>query len=299
MLKHMVAASVAASMAALAPHPAAAAAPAAAEAPAAPHWSVTVEGEGPDLILIPGLMSGRSVWDQAVAGLGGRYRVHRVHLGGFAGAPAEGNARGPILDAVVDALHAYIRAEKLDRPAVAGHSMGGLLAMILAAKHPDTFGRVLVVDALPFSSLLFGPDATAETVAPRAAAFRDSIVAMPEEAWRAQQAQTAAMLVRSEAARPRVIADSLASDRSVAARAVYEVMTRDVRPSLGAIAAPLTIVYATNDYASEAMVGPTYRTAYAGAKEARLIAVADSYHFVMYDQPERFQALLGAFLAGR
>jgi pimeloyl-ACP methyl ester carboxylesterase len=275
----------------------AAAKPARAEAPAAARFSVTVEGKGPDLILIPGLMSGREVWDDSVASLGGRYRVHRVQLSGFAGEPARGNGSGAILDGVVEQLDAYIKANRLRRPAIAGHSMGGLLAMMLAARHPDSVGRVLVVDALPFYSLLFGPDATVAAVTPRAASFRDSIIAMDEAAWRAQQPRTMAALVKTEAARPRIIADAEASDRSVAARAVYEVMTTDARPLLPAIKAPLTIAYATNEYGSEAMVGPIYRGAYAGAPRARLVQVDGSYHFVMIDQPERFRALLAEFLA--
>ena len=273
-----------------------AAQPAREEAAASTRFSVTVEGKGPDLILIPGLMSSRAVWDGAVASLAGKYRLHRVQLSGFAGEPARGNIEGHILPGVVEELDSYIRANRLRRPAIAGHSMGGLLAMMLAAKHPDSVGRVLVVDALPFYSLMFGADATVASVEPRAAAFRDSIAAMPDEAWSGQQARTAAMLVRTEAARPRLIADSLASDRAVAARAVYEVMTMDARPLLASIAAPLTVVFATNAYAPEATIGPLYRSAYAKAPSARLVEIGDSYHFVMTDQSDRFNALLSEFL---
>jgi pimeloyl-ACP methyl ester carboxylesterase len=279
--------------------PPAAAAPASSAVPAeAPtRFSVVVEGSGPDLILIPGLMSSRKVWDEAVASLGGRYRIHRVQLAGFAGEPVRGNAEGAIVDGVVEQLEAYIKANRLRSPAIVGHSMGGLIAMELAARHPDSVGRVLVVDALPFYSLMFGPDATVEAVAPQAAAFRDSVSVMDEAGWRAQQDRTVATLVKTEAARPRVIADNLASDRKVAARAIYEVMTTDARPLLPAIKAPLTVAYATNDFAREEMVGPLYRSAYAGAKQARLVRIDDSYHFIMYDQPERFRALLAEFLA--
>jgi pimeloyl-ACP methyl ester carboxylesterase len=170
MLRRFIFAALAAAAAStLTPPPAAAAGPVPAGAAAPTRFSVTVEGEGPDLILIPGLMSGRAVWDGAVASLGGRYRVHRVQLSGFAGEQARGNAEGAILPGVVEELDSYIRAKKLVRPAVAGHSMGGLLAMMLAARHPDSVGRVLVVDALPFYSLMFGADATAASVEPRAA----------------------------------------------------------------------------------------------------------------------------------
>ena len=298
MLKYLAAAAIAAAGTILCV-PATSAAPVAAkaEASAPTRFSVTVEGEGPDLILIPGLMSGREVWDDAVASLGGRYRIHRVKLAGFAGEPAAGNKDGAIVDGVVEQLAAYVSAHGLKRPAIAGHSMGGLIAMTLAARHPDAVGRLLVVDALPFYSLLFGPDATAEAVAPRAAAFRDSVLAMDDAAWATGQPRTAATLVKTESKRGRVIADALASDRPVAARAVYEVMTTDARPLLPAIKAPLTVLYATNAYAGEAQMGALYRAAYAGAAKARLVQVPDSYHFIMDDQPQRFGALLAEFLA--
>ncbi|HEY5722180.1 MAG TPA: alpha/beta hydrolase [Allosphingosinicella sp.] len=299
MLKYLVAAALAAAGTILCV-PAASAKPAhtKAEAAAPTRFSVTVEGKGPDLILIPGLMSGREVWDDAVASQSGKYRVHRLKLSGFAGEPGAGNAEGAIVDGVVEQLDSYIKAKGLKRPAVAGHSMGGLTAMLLAARHPESVGRVMVVDALPFYSLMFGPDSTAESVAPRAAAFRDSVAGMDETAWKAGQARTAATLVKTERFRGRLIADAEASDRPVAARAIYEVMTTDARPLLPRVEAPLTILYATNEYAGEAMVGPLYRAAYAGAPKARLIQVPDSYHFIPYDQPERFRALLAEFLAG-
>jgi pimeloyl-[acyl-carrier protein] methyl ester esterase len=275
----------------------AAPAPVAVQAPASTRFSVIVEGKGPDLILIPGLMSGREAWDDAVSSLGGRYRVHRLKLSGFAGEPVRGNSEGAIVDNVVEQLDSYIKANHLVRPAIAGHSMGGLTAILLAARHPDSVGRVLVVDALPFYSLLFGPDATAEAAAPQAASFRDSILAMDEAAWRAGQPRTAATLVKNEARRSRLVADAESSDCGVAARAIYEVMTTDARPLLPSIKAPLTIAYATNEYAGEERVGPLYRKAYEGAPGAKLVRVDGSYHFIMYDQPERFRALLAEFLS--
>lgn len=265
---------------------------------AAPRFSVIIEGKGPDVIMIPGLMSSRSVWDGAVASLDGRYRVHRIQVGGFAGEPAGANAEGPLLDPLVDALAAYIRDQELERSAIVGHSMGGLLGLMLAERHPDVVGKLMIVDALPFYSMLMSPDATAASVEPQAAALRSMIAGMSDEAFRAQQARAFASLVRTEAARPALIDQSVRSDRDVAAKAIYEVMTRDMRPTLPRIETPITIVYATNGFATEARIGPLYKS-YGAAPNAELIAVPDSYHFVMLDQPERFAAHLREFLARR
>ena len=40
-----------------------------------------------------------------------------------------------------------IREQGLQKPAVVGHSMGGTIAMMLAARHPDSVGRLMVVSS--------------------------------------------------------------------------------------------------------------------------------------------------------
>jgi len=280
------------------PAPLSAQAPVSRDAFQPTRFSVVVEGSGPDLILIPGLTSSRGVWDQAVASLGGHYRVHRIQIAGFGGEPARGNAEGSVLAPVVEELHAYINANHLRRPMVAGHSVGGLLTLMLAQRHPEDVSRALIVDALPFYAMLFGPAATPASVEPQVAALRDSIASMSDEAWRAQQAATAARLASTTEGREQLLRDSMASDRGVVARALYEDALMDMRPALPSIRTPLTVVYAVNPFAPEATYGQLMRTGYAAAPHVRFVAVEPSYHFVMLDQPARFAAILGEFAAG-
>ncbi len=187
---------------------ASAASPASAEpAGAAGRFSVVVEGSGPDVVMIPGLVSSRGVWDDAVRVLGGRYRIHRLQIAGFAGEPAGSSAEGPLLEAIVDQLAAYVRGNRLVRPAFVGHSMGGLIALMLAERSPELIGKVMIVDSLPFYAMLFGPQMTAAAVEPQAARMRDAIAAMDDAAFRAEQQRSTASLVRTEAARPALIED--------------------------------------------------------------------------------------------
>src|SRR5690242_10033017 len=78
-------------------------------APAPPtRFSVEVRGAGPDVILIPGLASGRAVWNDTATRLQGSRRLHLVQVAGFAGSPAGPNATGPVIAPVVEELHRYI-----------------------------------------------------------------------------------------------------------------------------------------------------------------------------------------------
>ena len=95
--------------------------------------SVEVIGSGPDVILIPGLASTSDVWARTANRLDDRYRVHLVSIRGFGNVPAGANVDGALVAPVAAELRRYIASQGLRRPAVIGHSMGGLVALRAAA----------------------------------------------------------------------------------------------------------------------------------------------------------------------
>jgi pimeloyl-ACP methyl ester carboxylesterase len=260
-------------------------------------FSVEISGQGPDVILIPGLASSRDVWDATVDQLDDRYRVHAIQVAGFAGEPAGGNAEGPVVQPLMEELARYIQHNHIERPAVIGHSLGGFTALMLARAHPESVGRVMSVDSLPFFSVLIDPNATAASIAPAAAASRDQMLGMSDEQFAAVQNATMARLVRTESARAPVVQWSLSSDRSVVARAMYDVMTTDLRPDLASIHTPVTIVYAYDPaMMPEAAVTGLYASQYAALPNKRLIKVDNAFHFLQLDNPAAFAAVVEEFL---
>lgn len=274
----------------------------AASAPAATssRFSVTVTGAGPDVLLIPGLASSASVWDATVAALKGHYRLHVVQVAGFAGTPARGNATGTIIGPLVTDLAAYIRSAKLMRPAVIGHSMGGLSALLLAADHADLVGRIMIVDALPWYGLLFGPTATLEGVTPQGAAMRDGMIGGGQAAYAAAAPASMARLVKSDNAEAKAaVASAAASQVDVVARGFYDVLTTDARARLGGIKTPVTVTYAydpTMGIPVEAS-DRLWLGAYAALPAKTLTRIDGAYHFIMIDQPETFLGAVELFLA--
>lgn len=261
-------------------------------------FTVEVRGQGPDVILIPGLASSRDVWADTARRLEGRYRLHLVQVDGFAGSPAGLNATGPVVGPLADAIVAYIKAEGLTAPAVIGHSLGGFTALTIADRYPEAVGRIMIVDALPFFSVLVSPTATAEAIAPQAAGLRDMMVAQPAETFAAQQERGTAALVKSPQGRKDVLAWSIASDRKVMAQGMYDVMTTDLRGDLASIATPVTVVYARDDSMGPmaSFVEPLYAQNYAALPNKTLVRVDGALHFVMLDQPEAFAAAVDSFL---
>jgi pimeloyl-ACP methyl ester carboxylesterase len=265
--------------------------------PVSDRITLTVRGQGPDVVLIPGLACSSAVWDATAKLLEGRYRLHIVQVAGFAGAPPGANAQGPVLQPTVDALDAYIKTNKLTAPKVIGHSLGGLMGLSLSLQHPEDVGKLMLVDTLPFFSVLFGAKDAAE-VAPRAAAIRDGILAQTQDSYARNQTNFLPTLVKSPAGRQRAIAWSVASDKSVAARALYEVMTTDLRPKLAEIKTPITLLYPFDASTGmpQAAVDGVYQEAYAALPSKTLVRIDGSFHFIMLDQPEAFAAQVDAFL---
>jgi N-formylmaleamate deformylase len=255
----------------------------AAPVPAAPaagpfaltRFSVVVQGTGPDVILIPGLTGSREVWKGTVAAVPG-YRYHLVQVAGFANTPARGNAKGNVVAPVAEEIARYIQSRGLRRPAIVGHSMGGTVAMMVAARHPSLVGKVMVVDMLPQPAGILGGDAAG--MRGLADSLRD-LSASPG----------GRRLVES--------AIRLFGNPDVTARATHELALTDLTPELPRIAAPMTIVYASLDPGRRASDDSRYRAAYRAKRGARLVRVDNSGHMIMYDQPARFRAELKAFLA--
>ena len=257
-----------------------------------PHISIATIGKGPALFLIPGLASPRAVWDGVVPELAKTHRVYLVQVNGFGGDDARENTKPGLLDGITADLNTYIVANKIKDAAFAGHSMGGLLAMMMGARYPQSTGRVLVVDSLPFFSLLFGPTATVESARPFAEQARARTISTPQATAPVTSDPGGIWSITAEG-RIKVANWGAKADPRVSGQAVYEVMTTDLRPELGKVTAkPFTVLYATG-------AGPQAKTIWEGGyagSPATLVPIADSWHFIMLDQPAAFLQALKSFV---
>ena len=248
--------------------------------------SVEVRGSGPDVILVPGLSASRTIWNRTVAAMPG-YRYHLVQVAGFAGTAPGGNSAGPVAAPVASEIARYIAENRLARPAVVGHSMGGSIAMMLGARHPGAVGRVMVVDMVPAPARLFG--ASAKAARPVARFLGGEVEGL------ARLGRDLKSLVGRFGSTDWLETDS---DSGVVGRSIEELVATDLRPELPRIKAPLTIVYACPAplNVSRPRVDRLYADAYATRPGTRLVAIAPSGHTIMHDQPAAFGAVLKKFL---
>ena len=273
--------------------------PAAAQAFQSQRIAVTARGEGPDVILIPGLASTPAVWDATVRALDDRYTVHLVAVNGFGETAPGANARGPLTAAIANEVRRYMAEQGLERPAVIGHSMGGQIALKMAADAPGRIGRVMVVDSSPFFPSLINARATTADVAPMAEVARTAVLFLGDQVLR-QQAGAAGQRLGGAADAVVGAMGWQGGDRRVLAQGIYEVMTTDLRADLARITAPVTVVYGWSDSAESPrhQVDQGFRQSFLRLRSAaRFERIEGAEHMVMVDRPREFLAAVNRFLA--
>jgi len=100
--------------------------------------------DAPAILLHHGLASSQRIWDLMLPGLARRFRVvtYDARGHGLSTKPSSGYGYHHV---TADAL-AVIRAARIRRPVVVGHSWGADVALALAADRPRAVGGVVLVD---------------------------------------------------------------------------------------------------------------------------------------------------------
>ncbi len=104
-----------------------------------------VHGQGPDVLLLHGWLSSGRMWHGLMRALGGQYRLWAPDLAGFGDSPPVEAGTPPALVDYVRQVVDFCAAVSIRPYAVAGHSMGGLLALTLALEHPDLAERLVLL----------------------------------------------------------------------------------------------------------------------------------------------------------
>jgi pimeloyl-ACP methyl ester carboxylesterase len=289
------------------PAPAQNAAPAASQPAAAlagsdkPSFQVKEQGQGVPIIMIPGLASSGATWNAAAAHLATHYRCIQLTLPGFAGVPA---VSAPFLSTAREQIAAYIRDNHLDHPIVMGHSLGGSIALDLAARYPDLVGPVVIVDSLPFMAGAWFQAGTLADAQPTIDKMRSGMNSMTAEQWQAMTrsgASTNAM-ASNEKDQKTLIAWGLASDQKTVINAMIELVSSDLRPELSRIQSPVLVIGTwvglKNYGVTEDTATVVFHQQFSSVRNLQFVMSKDARHFVMWDNPAWFNTQVDTFLAG-
>ncbi|HEY0200054.1 MAG TPA: alpha/beta hydrolase [Rhodanobacter sp.] len=257
---------------------------------------------GRSVILIPGLAGGPWVWQQVIASLEKDHVAYAVTLAGFDGMP-EPKDGGNLFDRADASLLQLIQQQKIDRPVLVGHSLGGTLALRFAGEHAGLIAGVVAVDGLP---LFPGMDrVSAEQRSAMAAGMRKQLESATPEQFNAQQLTYMQKIgVIDPALAARYAPLNARSDVKATAQYMSEDLASDLRPGLKNANVPILEIspYNAADFSQPPMAmteqrkADYYQRLLANAPDAKVVSISPSRHFGMLDQPVKFQQVLDNFL---
>ncbi|WP_374585158.1 alpha/beta fold hydrolase [Pseudoduganella sp.] len=266
-------------------------------AAAATAFKAEVKGKGEPVILIPGLASSGEVWHDTASRICATHQCHILTLAGFAGVPALRGER--LLPAAEQQLADYISANKLGKPTVIGHSLGGFLGMKLASNHPDKVGRLVIIDSFPALGATRNPAISKEQLLAGAAQMRDAMQSQDDATFSAMQQRSVAAMVTSPDHAQRIAGWGKQSDRATVTDAMYDIMATDLREEVARIKAPTLVLGAWAAYkafAPKEAVEGLFKAQYAKLPGVKVELADSARHFIMYDEPEWMYARIDQFI---
>ncbi len=250
-----------------------------------------VGNAGPWVLLLHGIGGGQAIWDDRHSGTASAlaaagFRAVMIDLPGY-GASAALKPCG--IACMAQQLLRLADALGAERPLLLGHSMGGMVAQEIAARHPARVAGVV----LACTSAAFGPpggDWQARFVAERLA---------PLDAGLGMAGMAAALVppMLGPAARPEAAAlaqEVMAAVPEATYRAVLQhIVAFDRREALAQVAVPALLLAGSHDPTAPAALMQRMAARLAGAEFA---ALAGAGHIANVEQPAAFNAAVVSFL---
>lgn len=221
------------------------------------------------LLLLHGLSGSSRWWSRNIPELSRHYRLLVPDLIGFGRSRA---ASLPPIDEAAALLGEWMDSMELGPVVVVGHSMGGQIAIHLAAADPSRLEKLVLIDSAGIPRNLSVSTALrfAAEVAPL---------------WRWGDPRFL----------PVIAGDAWAAGPRVLMRAVWHIVRDDVRPLLPRITVPTLILWGERDTLVPLSDAWKLRE---GLPDARIVVLRGAAHNPMVDRPADFNRLLQRFLDG-
>nr|WP_315221349.1 alpha/beta hydrolase [uncultured Flavobacterium sp.] len=252
-------------------------------------FEVLKTGKGKQAILfIPGFASSADVWNETKANFEKDFTCYTFTMAGFAGVKPQPNVT---FEHWKTEIANYVKNNKIEKPILIGHSMGGVLALALAADYPELIGKIVVVDALPSLSALMNPSFQSKENND-CSPMVNQITAMTDSQFYDMQKMSIPRLVENASKKDLIIEWSVKSDRKTFAEMYCDFSNTDLREKITTIKCPTLILleaYFVN-------LRPAIEAQYKNLKTANLQYANKGLHFIMYDDPTWYLEQLNNFI---
>jgi pimeloyl-ACP methyl ester carboxylesterase len=111
-------------------------------------------GDGPPVVFVHGMATSTAQWDSQMDALS-EYTTIAYDVRGH-GRTGGSNRESYDVELYASDLHALLEALNVERPLICGLSMGGCIAQVYAARHPENVAGVVLADTFSADELSFG-----------------------------------------------------------------------------------------------------------------------------------------------
>lgn len=252
-------------------------------------FNVKISGKGKQaIVFIPGFGCAGDVWNDTRATYEKNYTCYTLTMAGFAGVPAEA---APSFKGWEDAIAAYITQNKISKPIIIGHSMGGGLALAIAADYPDLPSKIIIVDALPCLAAMSNPTYKSNPNND-CSPMVNRMSGLTDGQFLQMQQHTMAQLMDDSVHRAQAIQWSVTSDRKTFGLMYCDFLNTDLREKVAAIKCPALVLLESYF----ATFKPAIEDQYKNLKTAQLVYATKGKHFIMYDDSDWYNQQLAGFI---
>lgn len=238
-------------------------------------FEVNRSGSGNEsIIFIPGFTCPAAVWNETLPYFQKKYTCYTVTMSGFAGTPARSDASFKHWE---EGIAQFIKDKKI-HPIVVGHSMGGGLAMALAADYPDIISKIVVVDAVPCLAAFRNPDFKSNPDNDCSGTIKQ-YTAMPDSQFLQMQRVGMRYLVADTSRIDQLVNWSATTDRVTFAKMYCDFTNTDLRNSIAHVKCPSLIMLEP----SFERVSDMIDSQFSKLKQAKIVYATKGLHFIMYD----------------
>lgn len=241
------------------------------------------------ILFIPGFASSAAVYDETVTKLKNNYTCYQLTMPGFAGVEAKKEASFNLWK---NQIAHFIQQEKIEKPIIVGHSMGGGLAMALVAEYPELVAKVMVIDALPCLAALSNPSFKAEENLDCSTNI-EQITSMSDEAFKQMQQQASRQMTTLPDKAEQILTWSLASNRTTFATMYCDFYNTDLRSQIANIQVPVYVLLESYFVNFKDAIEAQYEQ----LPNKTLVYANKGLHFIMYDDKDWYFSKLDTFLA--
>ena len=253
-------------------------------------FQVVKSGKGNPVLFLPGFTTPGSVWNETIAHLSSKKETHIISYAGFNGIAAIDT---PWYAAIKEQLVQYIVKEKLSHLTIIGHSMGGTLAIDIAATLPAKVDKLILVDALPCLRELMMPGVSASQILYNSP-YNSKLLQMSDTSFRKTATMMAKGMTLNNSKKDTLVAWMMEADRKTYVFGYVDLLKLDLRETLKLVKAKTLIIGAPNTNAE--VTKANFDKQYANLAFKTIEMAVNSNHFIMFDQPAWFYNQVNSFL---